>query len=208
MLETEVKCTTIKQQLEREGGLPMEFREELQKLAKEYGGEYGLNHSLRLLAIINTIGAGSTYDRDVVYTAVLMHDWGGYAPWKQDGVDHAVRSAEVAKTYLQDKINDQGSIDHIIECILTHHDGNREKSLEAQLISDADGIDFLGAIGIAREFTSKPRELKKAYDSALARMEKIRRNTCLDVSKQIVSERIAFMQEFFERFIEETDALF
>jgi len=186
----------------------MDIASEIQSKTKVFGGVYGLHHSLRLLEIIEIIDEGLIYDRDVVHIAVLMHDWGGYAPWKMEGVDHAVRSAEVAKAYLQDKIENRAFIEHVAECIAGHHDGNRKKSIEAQLISDADGIDFLGAIGIAREFSTKPRELRKAYESTLARMDKILQNTILDTSKHIVKRRIAFMQEFLSRLSEETNAIF
>lgn len=178
--------------------------DELERLTKEYGGLYGLNHSLRLLKIIETINEGCMYDREIVHIAVLMHDWGAYDAWKIPGVDHAVRSAQVAKAYLQDKMKDLARIEHIAECIINHHNGSKEKSIEAQLISDADGIDFLGAIGIAREFSTKPRELRKAYESAIARMEKVKQNICLDVTRQIVEERSTYMSAYLNRLAEET----
>ncbi|UOM51947.1 hypothetical protein MUG09_04045 [Sphaerochaeta associata] len=62
-----------------------------------------------------------------MHIAVLMHDWG--AAWKMEGVDHAVRSAQVAKAYLQDTIKDHARIEHIAECIVNHHNGSKEKSI-------------------------------------------------------------------------------
>ena len=73
---------------------------EIARLTEEYGGAWGINHTRRLLHLIEIIGAGQSYDAEVVWLAAHLHDWGAYAPWAQPGVDHVVRSLEVAREYL------------------------------------------------------------------------------------------------------------
>ena len=186
----------------------MKLEPELINLTKQYGGDYGINHSKRILNIIDTIGKNYSFDSEVVHISVYLHDWGGYSPWKKDGIDHAERSVEVARDYLADKIVDTKKIEHIIECIANHHNGRKDKSIEAQLISDADGIDYIGTIGIVREFSTKPRELRKAFEFSQARMEKVKQNICIKESRIIVEERIERMKRIFTQLIEETDNVF
>jgi HD superfamily phosphodiesterase len=66
-------------------------RDEIVRLTEEYGGQWGINHTRRLLQLIAIIGEGLQYDQDVVWLAAHLHDWGAYGPWVQAGVDHAVR---------------------------------------------------------------------------------------------------------------------
>jgi uncharacterized protein len=181
---------------------------ELIELTLHYGGEYGLNHTKRILKIIDFIGEKYSYNREVVDIAAYLHDWGGYAPWKKENVDHAIRSAEAAREYLGERFINEDHIKHILECIENHHNGRKNKSIEARLLSDADGIDFIGTIGFAREFSTKPRELKKAFESAKARIDKVKAVICIEESEPIVKERIERMTLLFKQFEEETWGLF
>ena len=75
-------------------------RDEIAALTEEYGGAWGINHSRRLLHLVTLIRDDRDYDDEVVWLAAHLHDWGGYSQWAQSGVDHAVRSAEVAAGFL------------------------------------------------------------------------------------------------------------
>ena len=68
-----------------------EYSDEIVSLTKGYGGDWGINHTLRLLHLIEIIGKGREYDPDVVWVAAYLHDWGGYSPWIQPG-DQSMRS--------------------------------------------------------------------------------------------------------------------
>lgn len=41
-------------------------RDEIIRLTQEYGGDWGVNHTKRLLRFIDMIGAGMEYDEDIV----------------------------------------------------------------------------------------------------------------------------------------------
>jgi HD superfamily phosphodiesterase len=116
-------------------------RNEIVRLTEEYGGPWGLNHTRRLLRLIAIIGEGQSYDADVMWVAAHLHDWGGYAKWAQAGVDHALRSRQVAGTFLaeRDYLPDEAQL--ILECIEFHHADNSVRSLEARF-DDADALDF------------------------------------------------------------------
>ncbi len=78
-------------------------KEEIVRLTEEYGGPWGINHTRRLLHLISIIGEGQEYNAEVVWVAAHLHDWGGYPKWAQTGVDHALRSRQVAEEFLAEK---------------------------------------------------------------------------------------------------------
>ena len=75
-------------------------RDEIARLTEERGGAWGINHTRRLLKLVERIGAGLAYDQEAIWVAAHLHDWGAYAPWAQKGVDHVERSVQVAGEYL------------------------------------------------------------------------------------------------------------
>ena len=177
---------------------------EIVRLTRQYGGEWGINHTNRLLHLIEEIGPGIAYNREIVWLAAHLHDWGAYQPWAKDGVDHALRSGEVAAEFLKDRGYPENVIRAILECIETHHQGNPDRSMEAILLSDADALDFLGVVGILRDFAKKPKAMREAYDTSKKRRERLPAMLCLEKSHQIATRRVQEMDQFLERFEEET----
>lgn len=183
-------------------------RDEIIRLTEKCGGQYGLNHSKRVLHIISLIGRGLDYDHDVVWMSAFLHDWGAYSPWKADGIDHAVRSKQVAGEFLAKEECDAGFIDRVLECIELHHSGTPDKSVEAKLLSDADAIDYLGVVGVLRDFSKKPRDLRKAYETVQARKEKLKGILFFDESKAMATQRIAREERLLAEFEEESFGYF
>lgn len=183
-------------------------KDELARLTLEYGGKWGINYTRRLLHLIEIIGEGLAYDREVVWAAAHLHDWGGYAPWLQSGVDHALRSGQVAREFLEQREFEQAWIEAVLLRIETHHQGGRERPLEAQLLSDADALDFLGVIGILRDFAKKPKAMREAFDTTQKRKAKLPAQLCLEKSRQIAAKRVQEMDHVLERFEEESFGYF
>ncbi len=183
-------------------------KNEVIRLTEEYGGEWGINHTRRLLRLIEIIGEGLQYDAEVVWLAAHLHDWGGYSPWIQPGVDHALRSKQVAQSYLEEKGYTQSIIGPVLECIELHHQGGSERSLESILLRDADALDFLGAVGVLRDFAKKPKDLRGAYETVRQRKEKLAKMIYLERAKQIAAQRIQEMEGLLSSFEKETFGCF
>jgi hypothetical protein len=115
-----------------------------------------------------------------------------------------VRSTEVAETFLTEKGLPQDLVELVLECIKHHHSGDPDRSIEAILLSDADGLDFLGMVGILRDFSKKPRDLRKGYETAKKRRENVPQMLILDNSKEIAAKRIEEMDNALASF--ETDS--
>src|SRR5690606_23179085 len=94
--------------------------------------------------------------------------------------------------------------------------GNLAKSLEAQIVQDADRLDAIGAIGLARCFAyggNKQREIynpenpeetsiQHFYDKLL----KLKDLMNTDSARKIAEERHQFLEEFLERFYDEWES--
>ncbi|HZW04759.1 MAG TPA: HD domain-containing protein [Anaerolineaceae bacterium] len=175
-------------------------RAEIERLTQEYGGDWGSNHTRRLLKLIAIIGQDQVYDEAVVWTAAHLHDWGGYGAWAQPGVDHALRSAEVAAAFLAERGLPPAFIERVAACIREHHNGNPAKSIEAILLSDADALDFLGVIGLVRDFSKKARDLRSGYETVVRRKAKSLAVLCLARSQQVAAARVATLEQALAAF--------
>jgi uncharacterized protein len=179
-------------------------REEIARLTEAYGGQWGINHTRRLLQLISLIGEGCTYDADVVWLAAHLHDWGAYSHWAQEGVDHAARSTQVAGPFLREKGFSEGVVAAVLECIENHHKAGDGWKIEALLLRDADALDFLGVIGVLRDFSKKPGDLRKGYDTVVRRKEQLEKVICLKKAKEIAAERIRETEQILASFREES----
>ncbi|HTP11676.1 MAG TPA: HD domain-containing protein [Anaerolineae bacterium] len=175
-------------------------RDELVRLTEEYGGAWGINHTRRLLKLIAIIGEGRPYNADALWVAAHLHDWGGYAKWMQAGVDHALRSRQVAEPFLAERNYPADEAKLILECIEFHHSDNTTRCLEVQLLSDADALDFLGVVGVLRDVSKNAKDLRQAYDISRKRRAKLPGLLCLAKSKEIAVQRLADMDDLFVKF--------
>ena len=99
------------------------------------------------------IGKAEKADLFIVQLAALLHD---IADWKFHNGDHA-KGAKISREILSRYCVDEKIINHVCEIVLNiSFKGagvkNKIKTLEGKVVQDADRLDALGAIGIARCF--------------------------------------------------------
>ncbi len=174
-------------------GIPID-RDEIARLTEEYGGQWGINHTRRLLALVSSIGEGQAYDADALWVAAHLHDWGAYAPWAQKGVDHTERSLQVAEAFLTEKGYPEEFKRLVLECIEFHHGTGSDRSTEALLLRDADSLDFLGVVGILRDFSKNPKDMRAAYGSVQKRRAKLANVFHFEKAKAMAAERLKEME--------------
>jgi uncharacterized protein len=177
--------------------------DEIARLTEQYGGAWGINHTRRLLALVSLIGEGLPYDAEVVWLAAHLHDWGGYGPWAQAGVDHVERSLQVVDAFLAERGCPEDLKASVLECIAGHHGlpdagSTPDASVEAVLLHDADTLDFLGVVGILRDFSKNPRDLRRGYETAMKRRMRLPQALRMDKSRELAEPRIRQMDELFE----------
>lgn len=181
---------------------------EIARLTEEHGGHWGINHTRRLLRLVSIIGEGQTYDADAVWLAAHLHDWGAYPPWAQKDVDHALRSRQVADTFLTERACSEALKRLVLECIEWHHTGGDNRSVESILLRDADVLDFLGIVGILRDFSKNARDLRTAYNVVKKRRDRLPGLLSLDKAKAIAVVRVKQMDELLARFEQDSFGCF
>jgi uncharacterized protein len=174
--------------------------DEIARLTEEYGGTWGINHTRRLLNLVAVIGEGLSYNQEAIWLAAHLHDWGAYSNWALPGVDHVERSLQVVEPFLSEKGCQPELKELVLECIALHHKPGQDRSLEAILMRDADTLDFLGVVGVLRDFSKNPRDLRKAYDTVNKRRQRLPSMLVLEKAKAMAEERVTQMDELLARF--------
>ena len=111
-------------------------------------GSHDFQHSLRVLKTALKIAQNYPQANiDVIKAACILHDIGRVKPG-----DHSENSSEMAREILDEIGYDEKLTDHVSECIRTHsfRKGIIQDTIEAKILFDADKLDALGAVGIAR----------------------------------------------------------
>ncbi len=131
--------------------------------AKEYSSQkptHDWHHTLRVWAIAQRIGSKEqrNYNLEVLELAVYLHDISRQEEDDSNGsVDHAKLGAIKAEEILT-SLNYSDSIrQQVTRCIETHRfrknkNDQQPESVEAEILFDADKLDALGAVGVARAY--------------------------------------------------------
>jgi uncharacterized protein len=177
----------------------------------------------------NSLLIAKTEDCDalVVQLGALLHD---IADSKFHNGDETV-GPRVAREYLESKTVAQDVIDHVVLIIenISYKGGNFEKkfsSKELDIVQDADRLDAIGAIGIARTFNYGGFKNRTLYDPEIApktgmSKEEYKKNDSptinhfyekllllkdkmnTDTGKQIAQQRHKYMEGFLSQFYAE-----
>ena len=115
------------------------------------------------------IAEGEEVNTQVVALGALLHD---IADSKFHDGDETV-GPKVATEFLLSQNCDSAIIEHVVQIIknISFKGGNKEQnfaSLELDVVQDADRLDALGAIGIARTFNYGGFKNRTIYDPAIA----------------------------------------
>ncbi|MFL6347433.1 MAG: HD domain-containing protein [Nitrososphaeraceae archaeon] len=106
-------------------------------------------------------------DLDIVLAAALLHDLVVYPKGSSKTINSADDSAEIAKKILLEYKNyPREKIEKVADAIRTHSYSKKliPRTLEGKILQDADRLDAIGAIGIARTFSVGGSENRSLYN--------------------------------------------
>ena len=196
------------------------------KLENAEGG-HDWFHIERVFKNAVLIAKNEDCDVTVVKLGALLHD---IADSKFHEGDESV-GPKIARDFLESENVDEEIITHVVHIIknISYKGGNFEKkfsSLELDVVQDADRLDAIGAIGIARAFNYGGFKNRALYDPKIApnsRMSKeeytkndaptlnhfyeklllLKDKMNTDTGKKIAKERHRYMEGFLAQFYAE-----
>lgn len=133
-----------------------QWRKDLDTFAQQHFRHpaWGYAHSQRDYALARSLAAtdGVKLDDDVLYAAALIHDIAAFAPWENSDpkVDHSDVGADALGPVLLQLGFPASKLPAVREATRTHMYYRKALSPEAIYLHDADALDWLGAIGVAR----------------------------------------------------------
>jgi uncharacterized protein len=198
------------------------------KLENAEGG-HDWFHIERVYKNALSIADGEICDVTVVKLGALLHD---IADSKFHNGDETI-GPKMAREFLESENVDEDTIQHVINIIenISFKGGNTEKtfsSVELDIVQDADRLDAIGAIGIARAFNYGGFKNRSLYNPNIApqlRMSKeeykksqaptlnhfyeklllLKDKMNTETGKQIAKERHKYMEGFLSQFYAEWD---
>ena len=166
---------------------------------------------------------------EIVKLGALLHD---IADSKFHNGDETI-GPKTARAFLEAQQADPATINHVVNIIenISFKGGNFEKkfsSIELEIVQDADRLDAIGAIGIARTFNYGGYKNRPLYDPAIAPVlnmskEEYKNNESptlnhfyekllllkekmnTETGKKLAQERHRFMEVFLSQFYSEWD---
>ncbi|MFV8334905.1 HD domain-containing protein [Flavobacterium sp. RSP29] len=197
-----------------------------EKLENAEGG-HDWFHIERVFKNAVLISKNEVCDATVVKLGALLHD---IADSKFHDGDETV-GPRIARAFLESENVDEEIIAHVVNIIenISYKGGNFEKkfsSIELDVVQDADRLDAIGAIGIARTFNYGGFKNRTLYDPKIApnssmTKEEYKKNDSptlnhfyekllllkdkmnTETGKQIAQERHRYMEGFLAQFYAE-----
>ena len=173
-------------------------------LLENNSGGHDTAHSLRVYKNALEIAENEPgCDMTVVSLAALLHDVDDHKLF-----DH--ENNENAREFLSNSSVSNEKIEEICSVInsvsFSKNRGKKPETLEGKIVQDADRLDAMGAIGIARTFAYGGEHGRSIEESVMHFHEKLlllkdEMNT--ESARKIADSRHAFLEEFLSHYYEE-----
>jgi uncharacterized protein len=186
---------------------------------------HDFDHVLRVLALAERLALAEGANLEIVRTAALLHDMArnGSLP----GADHAEAGADMARHLLAGHPADK--VEAVAHAIAAHRfrAGPAPQTVEARVLHDADKLDAIGAIGVARAFAYGGHEGQRLWgdvpggyqesDDTHAehtpvhefhmKLVRIQGRLLTKSARRLAAGRHAYMVAFFDRLEQEVHGL-
>jgi len=189
----------------------------------EADSAHDFDHVLRVAAMADRIAQAEGANREIVRAAALLHD----ISLDKGRAGHETSAANRAAEILREQGYAEDFWRAVSQAIESHRfrSGPTPQTLEAQVLFDADKLDAIGAIGVARAFAfgahrgqklwgvvppdyvdqpdgADPRQHTAVHEFHV-KLSKIKDRMFTATGKQIAAERHASMVKFYEQLDQE-----
>ncbi len=192
----------------------------------EFDPVHGFDHILRVYRMAEKLARIEGADLEIVRAAALLHDaQGSQTEGGEEGrQDHHHASADFAERILKAEGWSAYRIEAVQHCILAHRfrdNTEAPQTLEAKILYDADKLDVIGAVGVARTVAfdvivnqpiyaepsshfietgeKEPGEPHSSYHEYLFKLSKIKDRLYTSTAREIAEDRHQFMADYFDR---------
>lgn len=196
------------------------IKSEAERLMSRHDAGHDFSHVLRVATLAGRIAKDERADMEIVLPAALLHD---IAPQDKSSVDKRKNSADASTEMATHILKNQGfppeKSEKILYAIRVHSfsKGIVPETLEAKILQDADRLDAIGAIGLARMFAqcgswkghrlycmkepfARSRALdesKYSLDHYFTKLSNLKMNT--QTAEELAAPRREFMRSFIEQ---------
>lgn len=185
---------------------------------------HDFDHVLRVYVTAERLAQAEDADLEIVRAAALLHDAEGTAPGGEARAAHHHASADFAAEVLAGEGWPPERIAAVQHCIRAHRYRDQSEppaTLEARILFDADKLDVLGAVGVARviayavlagqpvyaqpsarflaEGREEPGEPHSAYHEYLFKLRKVKERLFTSAARELAVERDRYLAEYFAR---------
>lgn len=139
--------------------------EEIKTMYESADPAHDFSHIIRVYKIARKIGKAEGADMQVLLYAALLHDVGAESKLSGASAESDALRLRIAEEFLKKKSLPEGLRDKILYAIDVHRfsKGIVPATKEAKILQDADRLDAMGAIGIARVFMTGGAMGRKFY---------------------------------------------
>lgn len=186
-------------------GLISAASEYIRGLFEGNSGGHDYEHSMRVFRLAMRIAEGEECDREVVALAALLHD----------ADDHKLFNTKDnanARAFMSGHGVPAGTMDRVCEAIdsvsFSRNGLGKPGTIEGMIVRDADRLDAIGAVGIARTFAyggEHGRPLGSSIDHFHEKLLKLKDGMNTATARKMAESRHAFLEEFLARYEQETE---
>jgi len=188
-------------------------------------GSHNWDHTLRVRRLCERIGAAEGVDMDVLLVSAYLHDIArSHQDASNGAVCHAEKGAQLAAAIVDKLPLTAGQKENILHCVRSHRfrGSHKPRTPEARVLFDADKLDAIGAVGVARAFlfageigarlhredanieATRPYSADDTgYREFKVKLCKIKDRILTREGQKMAADRHVIMEEFFNRFREE-----
>ena len=143
------------------------LQKQVKSMMKKNDPAHDFEHVLRVYANAEKICKKEKANKKLVLSAALLHDIISFPKSDKRSKTSSTKSAIKAKKILKKLDYSNNEIKIITDAIENHSFSKNKtpKSIEGKILQDADRLDALGAIGIARTFAVGGSENRSFYNS-------------------------------------------